>query len=258
MVDVAHGDVRHHNVLHPALVNLFEGQSRGIGECRVGKRDVAVAAVALSAEFEASADPSYGLGHVGAVEQRAALIAGDVTVRDGDVLAEHGLLQCVARLEHEGIVAGGVDAAVGDGHILTAVDVEAVAVGVDGDVVDGSKVAAGHDDGEVSAAVDGDVADGHLSAELQGYGLVAGANGAALHVAGVLGVFLRQSLAVDHAVAGNGDVALTLGPDEGVVEIGVTTVLVFGKPAEGLALVVESAAIAAEIGLPAEVLGVGG
>ena len=238
MVDVRHRDVRHDDVLHAPLVDLLEGETRRVGEGAVGQRDVAVAAVRLGAQLEAATHPADGFRDVGAVEQRAALIARDVAVRNGDVLGDDGPLQRIARLQHEGVVARRVDTAVGDGHVLAAVDVEAVAVGVDGDVVDGRQVAAGHDDGEVAAAIDGDVADGDLSAELQDDGLVARADAAALHLAGLLGVLLRQALAVNHPVTGNRDVRLTFGPDERVVEVGVAAVLIFGE-VERLRFVVE-------------------
>ena len=80
------------------------------------------------------------------------------------MLRQDGTLQGIRGLQHEGIVTGGVDAAVSDGHVLATVDVKAVAVGVDGDVVDGGEVAAGHDDSEMTTTVDGDVANGHLTA----------------------------------------------------------------------------------------------
>ena len=172
VVYVAHGDVAHHDVFHPPLVHLLEGQAAAVHEGAVCQRDVAVAAVALRAQLEASAHPSHRLRGVGAVEQRAALVAGDVAVADGYVFAQHGLFQRVARLQHQCVVAGGVYAAVAHGHVLAAVYVEAVAVGVDGHIVNGGEVAAGHDDGEVAAAVYGHVADGHTAAELQGDGLV--------------------------------------------------------------------------------------
>ncbi len=238
MVDVRHRDVRHDDVLHTPLIDLLEGEAGRIGEGAVGERDVAIAAIRLSTQFEATTHPPYRLWHVSAIEQRATLIARDVAVRDGDVLSNDRPRQGIARLQDQRIVRRCVDLAIGDGHILAAVDVEAVAVGVDGDVVDGRQVAARHDDGEMAAAVDGDVADGDLSAEFQGYGLVAGTDAAALHLAGLLGVLLRQAFAVNHSVAGNRDVRLPLGPDERVVEVGMAAVLVLGE-VERLRFVVE-------------------
>ena len=48
--------------------------------------------------------------------------------------------------------------------VLAAVDVDAVAVGVDEDVVDGGVLAAGDDDGEMPSPVDGDVANEDVAA----------------------------------------------------------------------------------------------
>ena len=89
----------------------------------------------------------------------------------------------------------------------------------------------------MSAAEDGDVADGHVAAQLQRDGFVARAYGAALHVAALLRVALGKPLTVNHTPSSNTDVLLAVSPYQAVVEIGVTTVLVFRTP-EDLALVV--------------------
>ena len=238
VMHVAHRDVAHHDVLHPPLVHLLECQARAPHAGAVGDGDVAVAAVRLGAQFDAPAHPVHLLGHVTAVEEGAQLVARHQTVRDQDMLAEHGALQGIRRLEHDGVVGGRIHLRVAHGEVLAAVDVDAVAVGVDDDVVDGADVAAGGDDGEVAAPVDGDVADEHVAAELQGYRLVARADGATLDDARLLGVVLRQALTVDHPLAGDGYVRLPLGPYQAVVEVGVASVLILGESAERLALVV--------------------
>ena len=238
VMHVAHRDVAHHDVLHPPLVHLLEGQAGTPHAGAVRDGDVAVAAVRLGAQFDAPAHPVHLLGHVRPVEEGAQLVARHQTVGDQDMLAEHGLLQRVRRLQHDGVVGGRVHLRVAHGEVLAAVDVNAVAVGVDDDVVDGADVAAGGDDGEMSAPVDGDVADEHVAAELQGDGLVARADGATLDDARLLGVVLRQALTVDHPLAGDGYVRLPLGPYQAVVEVGVAAVLILGESAERLALVV--------------------
>ena len=95
MVHVAHGDAGHHDVLHRPLVHLLEGQSAAVDTGAVADGDVAVAAIALRAEFDASADPVDGLRDVGAVERGAEFVACDGAVGDEDVLAGDGFLQGV-------------------------------------------------------------------------------------------------------------------------------------------------------------------
>ena len=88
------------------------------------------------------------------------------------------------------------------------------------------------------ATVDGDVADGDVAAQLQGNGFIACAYRTALHVAGLFGIMLRQSLTVNHAVTSDVDVLLPFGPDQRVVEISMSTILILRKATERLALVV--------------------
>ena len=89
----------------------------------------------------------------------------------------------------------------------------------------------------MSATEDGDVADGHISAEFQGNGLVASADGASLHVASFLGIVSCQSLTVNHAMSSDADILLAFCPDKRVVEVGVSAVLIFWST-EHLTLVV--------------------
>ena len=77
-----------------------------------------------------------------------------VTLRVGARIAER-----VAGLGTDAVVPRRVDGAVGDAHVLAAVDVHAVAVGVDLEVVDGEVVDAGEQQAEVAALEDGEIAE---------------------------------------------------------------------------------------------------
>ena len=93
-----------------------------------------------------------------------------VTLRVGARVAER-----VAGLGADAVVPGRVDGAVGDADVLAAVDVHAVAIGVDVEVVDGEVVDAGEQQAEVAALEDGEVAQQDVAAVLEGDGLVADA-----------------------------------------------------------------------------------
>ena len=170
---MTHGDVRHDNVLHPSLVNHLKGQTTAPHTRTVGYRDVAVSAVALGSQLDASANPVDDLRDISAIEKGAQLIARNHTVGDQDMLAEDGPLQGIRALEHNGVVAGRVHLGVAHGEVFAAVDVNAVAVGVNHDIVDCPYLTSSDDDGKMASPVDGDVTDGHVAAQLEGNSLVA-------------------------------------------------------------------------------------
>ena len=130
------------------------------------------------------------------------------------MLAEYWPFQSVRTLQHDGIVVGGVYLCVADGEVFTAVDVDAVAVGIDGHIVDSTDVTACCDNGKMPTAIDGDVADGYVMAKFQGYGLVARSDASPLHIACFLRISFGQSLTVYYAVTCDADILLTLSPDE--------------------------------------------
>ena len=140
----------------------------------------------------------------------------------------------------DAVVPGGVDGAVGDADVLAAVDVHAVAVGVDLEVVDGEVVDAGEEQAEVAALEDGEVAEEDVAAVLEGDGLVADA--------GLLGdegksvafwaAAVGEAFAPDEAGAGDGEVVEVFAPDEGVVPVVVAVVLVGLPGGFGLGCVV--------------------
>ncbi len=152
----------------------------------------------------------------------------------------------------------GVNAAIGDCGVAAAVDVDAVTVGIHGDIVDGHIITAGDEDREVSAMEDGDVADEDVFAKLESNSLIGrivrpastrpsagpGTCGGEVSLAksGIIPPFkccktiplIEASIhadhiaAVDHALAGDGDIREVFAPDEAVVKVSVARILIGG------------------------------
>src|ERR1019366_6916598 len=122
-----------------------------------------------------------------------------------------------------------VDSAVGDAYVAAAVDVEAVAVGVDEEVIEGEVVDAGGEDGEVAALEQAEVAQEDVVAVLEGDGLVADAGlvGDEVEVAaaGAVGA-VGEAFAEDEPGATDGEVVLVFRVEERVVPVVVAVVLV--------------------------------
>ena len=153
----------------------------------------------------------------GAVEDGAELVAaGDEAIGDGDVARGARVAESVARLGADAVVPGRVDGAVGDADVLAAVDVDAVAIGVDVEIVDGEVVDAGEQQCEVAALEDGEVAQENVAAVFERDGFVADAG----LLGDVDGIVCRAALgcavgaeaeafAVDEAGAGDGEVVMS-------------------------------------------------
>ena len=231
-------DVIHHDILHLSLIHHLEGQSAAPHTGAVGDGDITVAAVRLGTQFDTSAHPVHLFRHIGTVEEGAQLIPRHDTVGDEDMLAEHRFFQGVRALQHDSVVMRGVHLRIAHGDILTAVDVDAVAVGIDRHIIDRADITSRDDNGEMSTPKDGDITDGDVPALLQGDGLVTGADGSALHVTGPLGVVACQSFTVNHPITANADVLLSFSPDQRIMEIGMSSILVFGC-AEHLTLIID-------------------
>jgi len=227
VVHMAHRDVVDDDILHFPLIHLLEGQSAAVEAVASRDGDVAVSPVALRTEFDASADPVDFLRNVGAIEHGTHFISRHDAVGDEDILADDWFFECVRALQHQSIVVGAVDFGVGDRGELAAVDVDAVAVGIDEHVVDRGKVASSDDDGEVSAPEDGDVAYEDVSAEFECDGLVAHTDTTTMHVASRLGILSCKSPAIDHAPSGDRDIRLSFSPDQRIMEIRMSAILVF-------------------------------
>ena len=74
------------------------------------------------------------------------------------------LFQCIRRFQYDGIIAGRVNLSIADGDIFTTVDVDTVAVGVDGHIVNSATVTAGGDNGKVTATEDSNIANQDVTA----------------------------------------------------------------------------------------------
>ncbi len=142
------------------------------------------------------------------------------------MLRQYRFLQCVGAFQHQCVIVGRVDFAVGDGQVFATVDVNAVAVGVNSNIVHRTQVAARQDDGKVTTLINRHIPDKDVAAKLQRDGLVARADIAALQIAGAFRVHSGQSFTINHSTPGNGHVFLTDGIDEAVLEIGMTAVLI--------------------------------
>ncbi|MNQ98099.1 hypothetical protein D3C85_1137730 [compost metagenome] len=82
-------------------------------------------------------------------------------------------MQRHAALQHDGVVLGRIDQAVGHLHVTASIDVDAVAVGVHGQTVDADIGRAQDVAGEMPALQDGEVAQQDVAAARQADGLVA-------------------------------------------------------------------------------------
>ena len=214
--DVAHGDVGEGDVFDNGAVDGFEREAPAAFKDAVGDGDVLETAVGFGADLMRPVPhwrPS-GMSHrlARAVEHRAKFVdAADVAVGDGEVLCGARVAESKGALRADAVVPRRVDGAVGDANVAAAVDVDAVAVGVDLEVVDGEVVDAGGEDAEVAAVKDGEIAEDDVAAVLEGDGLVADAGrsgvGQRLFV-----VSAAQALAPDEAGAEDAEVVDVLRP----------------------------------------------
>ena len=177
--DVAHGNVVDRDILDVAAVHALHGQAAAVVEDAIGDGDVLEAAVGFGAELDAAGPPARqpaASALEGAVQQCSLdIAAGHVTVGDGDVFRRAQTAEGVAALQADAVIPGRIHAAIGNAHVVAAINVHAVAVGVELDIVDGEVVHAGGEDGKVAAVQDGDVAEDDVVAVLQADRLVADA-----------------------------------------------------------------------------------
>jgi len=156
------------------------------------------------------------------------IVAGDPAIGDGDIAGGAGIAKGKTGLGADAVVPRRVDGAVGDAHILAAVDVHTIAVGIDFEVVDGEVVDAGEQEAKVAAFEDGKIAKDDVVAVLESDGLIA--------YAGLLSdkraalVLLRpaigEAFAPDEAGAGDADVMEVFAPEQRVVPVVVSVVLI--------------------------------
>src|SRR5260370_25747980 len=86
---------------------------------------------------------------------------------DGDHLGRAGVSEGERTFQADGVVPGRIDAAIGDANVAAAVNLHAVAVGVDLQAVDWKVVDAGGEDAEVASVKNGKIAQHHPAAMFQ-------------------------------------------------------------------------------------------
>src|SRR5258708_37802635 len=195
-------------------------------EHAVDDGDVFETAVRFGPELDAAGAVYFcirGKALVSRVEQGAFLeAAGDHAIADGHHFGRGGVAEGERTFQADGVVPGRIDAAIGDANVAAAVNVHAVAVGVDLQVVDCKVVHAGGEDAEVASVKNGKIAQQHVAAIFQRDGLVAHAR--------ILGAWPRapsatQAFAPNQSRAGDGDVLKALTPDQAVVPMIVAEIL---------------------------------
>ena len=239
MVNMTHRDIIDYDVLHSALIHLLKSKTAAPHTGAVGNGDVTIATIRLRTKFNASTYPVHFLRDILTTEESAELIACHDTISNEDMFTEHRLLQRIRTFQYDGIVVRSVNFRVADCKILAAVDVNAVAIGVDGYIINCSDITPSGDNGKVPSSIDGDVADGDVTTEFQGNRLVTSANRSSLHVAGIFRIVLRQSFTIYQSSPCDADVLLALCPYQRVVKISVPSILIFWKSAKRLTLVVD-------------------
>ena len=134
-----------------------------------------------------------------------------------------GPSQRIGAFQHDGIVVDGVDAAAAHHHLLAAVDIDTVAVGIDGDVFYEQMVNPREEHGKMAATQETDIADAHITAVAQRQRLVGHSRFSACIVPSVTGEYVA---AVDEAFALHRHVVQAFAPQQRVVPVAVAEVLI--------------------------------
>ena len=199
-----------------------------MGEGAATDGDMTEAAIRLRAELDATRGAiAIGSlvdeGGASAVVVGAHVVAADLAILHEDVFGGLRTTQAIGALQDDSIVAEGVDLAVAHHDTLTAVNVDAVAVGVDDDPFDEEVIHTGEQHGEVAAAQESQVTDGDLLAVTQGQGLVRLRHTV---VSASRSATRKDIGTIDQTFSLEGDVVEVFAPEQGVVPMAVTEVLV--------------------------------
>src|SRR5579862_7298631 len=136
--NIAHGDVRDGDIFQPAAINRFQGETAAVVKSAVRNRNILKTAVGFRAELDSTG--SVPGRHEGTVEQGALFVAAHLAVRNGNVLCRARDSESVRAFQTDTVVARGIDRAIGNSYVAAAVDIYAIAVGIDLQVVDGEVV----------------------------------------------------------------------------------------------------------------------
>ena len=156
--------------------------------------------------------------------------AGDEVVGYSHVVGGANVAQRIARFRTNPIVPGRIDRAVGNTYVAATVDVHAVAVGIDDQVIDREVVNARGKNSEVASLQNGEVAQQDVTAVLESDGFVADAGLFSLEagvVAVVAAISIRESFAVNQSGADDGEVTQVLAYDQRIVPMIVAIILLF-------------------------------
>src|SRR6266496_702996 len=225
--DIAHSEIGNRDVFDDPAIHGLNRQAAASIENAIRNRNVLEAAIGLGTKFDSSGARYRYVGRkalVARVEDRAFFeTAGHDAVCDRNHFGGARIPQRVGTLEANAIVPGRVHRAVGDVNVAAAIDVHPIAVGVDGEIVDGEVVDAGGEDSEVPAVKDGKIAQQDVAAVLQRNGLVAHS---CLLGDGTGTSATAQAFAPDQAAADDCNVFKPLSPDQAIVPMIVAKVLV--------------------------------
>ena len=196
-------------------------------EGAIGYHDIANVAAGLCADLNAAdasgpiASSAEEQGAIRVVEDGPYGIAGsDGAVGDGYLFGGADDAEAVGALEDDGVVEGGVHRASVDVDVAAGVDVDAVASGVDGEILDGEVVDGRGENAEVAGFADREVAQKDVAATFEGDHLVT--------CAGMLflgAVALLKAATPELAGAYEGDAFEVLTPEEAVVPVVMAVVL---------------------------------
>src|SRR5262249_10581001 len=103
----------------------------------------------------------------GPVEQRSLQITAHKAVGDGDVLSRTSVPQSERTLRADSIVVRRIHAAIRYAHISSAIEVDAVAIGINHEIVDGEVIDASGKNAEVAAMQNRKISQNDIPAVLQ-------------------------------------------------------------------------------------------
>src|SRR4029077_16509583 len=223
--DIAHCDITDGNVFQQRAVHRLQRDSPAIVNDTVRYRDISESPVGLRPQLDSPVAGRFVVRPNALerrVKQRAFLVAaGYVTVRDCHVVGGSGEAEPIATLQADAVVPRGVYAAMGDAYVAATIDVDAVAVGVDLEIVDREIVNTGCQNCEMPPVQDRHVAKDDVMAILQADRLVPNSSRKSL-----IPPAAAQALSPNAPRPDDADILDALTPDEAVVPVTVSEVLI--------------------------------
>ena len=196
-------------------------------EHTVRNRDVLKPAIRLCPELDAPCSEHFFIRskmlEAGVQHGTFLEVSGHGAICNSHHLRRARIPQRVGTLQADAVVPGRIHSAIGNADVPAAIDVHAVAVGIDREIVDGEVVDAGGQNAEVAAVENTKIAQQDIAAIFQCDGLVP--------CAGMLGSRLdiptaAQPLAPNQASANDGYILQALTPNQAVVPMILAEVLI--------------------------------